>query len=91
MNNAITMNVNLKFEEKLKGKIEFLTDSKRDLHVISREEVKFISNQHPSCPNYKLEFVPFIENISFSINRDSTMNENPKGNYMTLLVDVKQV
>ncbi len=77
--------VNIKFEDDLKGNIEFMTRNRRELDTITRRNLTFISNINPLYNNFRIKFIPMIEVISNSIG------ENPTGKFLRLMVDIREI
>jgi hypothetical protein len=82
-----SLDVRVKLDENLDGKIEFLIRNKVKLEKAISKELNFISNINPTFGNYRLKFGLLIKEIKYDIGR----NPNPVGKFFTLLTDIREI
>ena len=76
----------VKFDDNLSGTIEVPPEHGIELETLERSGLQFISNINPQFGIYRINFIPLIQEISYSFG-----TENSKGKFITLMFEIKEI
>ncbi|MHA1756562.1 MAG: hypothetical protein ACTSVV_07325 [Promethearchaeota archaeon] len=84
------VDIEIKFDENLRGSCKFLTTDKKIIYNITRVNTKYVSNKNQNFGNFKLEFVPFFNRISQVFNSSRTQSL-PEGKFEIMSIEIKEI